>query len=95
MKLKYKWIGKKFLTNLLDYKNKIILLLIFLSVYSLNAQPYSLKGIILEDRTEKPVIGATIKIKNTRYGDYSNIYGEFKIQNINKQKVILQISHVA
>lgn len=94
MKLKYELIGIKSLTSLLDYRVKVILLAL-LSVVSVNAQPYSLKGIVLEDKTEKPVVGATIKIKNTRYGDYSNIYGEFKISNISKQRVILQITHAA
>ncbi len=94
MKSKYKLIGIKYHINLLDYKI-IAILFLLLSVADLVAQPYLLKGIIVEDKTEKPVIGATIKIKNTRYGDYTNIYGEFKIPNITKQKVILQISHVA
>jgi len=75
--------------------NVIWVILSSLIVCASYAQPYSLKGVILEANTKKPIIGATVKIKNSKYGDYTNINGEFKIQNINKQKVILQISHIA
>jgi len=94
MKSKYKLIGKKYHINPLVF-NVIWVILSSLTVCASYAQPYSLKGVILEANTKKPVIGATVKIKNSKYGDYTNINGEFKIQNINKQKVILQISHIA
>lgn len=94
MKLKYKLIGIKFPTNLLVY-SIIYFSVILFSYTKTYSQPYNLKGVVFERGSDKPVIGATIKIKNSRYGDYSNIYGEFKISNISKQKVIVQVSHVA
>lgn len=94
MKLKYKLIGRKSPINLLVFNVIVVLFTFFISNTS-NGQPYFVKGYVYEQNTNKPIIGATIKIKNSRYGDYSNINGEFKISNINKQKVILQITHIA
>lgn len=94
MKSKYKLIGKRFRINPLGFS--VIWVVLFLLFMDRSfAQSYTLKGIVLEANTKKPIIGATVRIKNSSYGDYTNIQGEFKIQNINKQKVILQISHIA
>lgn len=94
MKLRYKLIGIKSHTNLLVY-SIIFSITILSSISEALSQPYVLKGVVFESNSDKPVVGATIKIKNSRLGDYSNIHGEFKISNISKQKVIVLISHVA
>ena len=94
MKSRYKLIGKRYHINHLVFN--VIFAAFFLLTWTKSySQTYTVKGIILEANTNKPIIGATVKIKNSKYGDYSNIFGEFNIPNINKQKVILQISHIA
>lgn len=94
MKYKSKLIGKTFLTNHLVV-NSINLVLVFFLAAGILRSEITLKGVILENKTQKPIVGATVRIKNTKLGDYTNINGEFKIEKINKQKIILQVTHIA
>ncbi len=72
---------------------------IFLSILTISTtfllanQKISIKGIIVDEETNKPLPYANIEIKNTNQGTISNIEGKFEI-NLEPQNTILKISFI-
>jgi iron complex outermembrane receptor protein len=60
---------------------KFILLLLILSSQQIFAKK-NFSGYIVEDNSEIPLIGASVRIENTQYGAYSNKLGFFEIKNL-------------
>lgn len=62
----------------------ILTLIIFLFIFNeIFAKPKgSLKGEILDIETNKPIVGATIRIEGTTLGSFTNKYGKFDIKSI-------------
>jgi TonB-linked SusC/RagA family outer membrane protein len=72
----------------------VLLLLLFLGSFnSLFAQERTVKGIITEKKTGKPLGGASIKIKNTTQSTVSGTNGDFSIK-VPSAESIISISHI-
>jgi len=67
--------------------------IIFLFVSAIQAQVV-IEGIVLDNETNKPVIGANVLIVGTQYGASTDLEGKFKIEWEEKLPAALQISHI-
>ncbi len=48
------------------------------------AQGVEITGVVLDAQTEDPLIGATVKVKDSTIGDATNLDGEFCLKNVKK-----------
>ena len=60
----------------------LIVLLLGISSLQLEAKNQTIRGVILEDRTNEPLIGATIVLDNQRYFGVAGLDGSFIIRNV-------------
>lgn len=76
-------------------KFKIILLitLFTMSFYGFSQQEIDIKGVVTEERTGDPAIGATVLVKGTTTGTVTNIDGEYTLSNI-ASDAILEFSYI-
>jgi TonB-linked SusC/RagA family outer membrane protein len=70
---------------------KLILLLLLLP-FTLVAQQIIVKGTVLENNTQLPVIGASVFIKNTSKGTVTDLDGKFEIASKNGE--VLVVSYI-
>lgn len=68
----------------------IYILFAFLSVFSTHAQQIEVNGIVLEEATKQPVIGATIKLKGQSVGTVTDYNGAFALK-VNSLPVTLDV----
>jgi hypothetical protein len=61
---------------------------------SLWAQTGSIKGTVIETRTNEPLIGVTVLIENTTIGSATDIEGKFHIKNVGAGTHVLIVSAV-
>lgn len=79
---------------------KIISLLTFLFfsffiLYSSYAQDLkTIKGKIVDNETGKPLIGASVRVKDTQYGAMTNGKGNYIIENIKGDNITLEVSYI-
>ncbi len=72
----------------------VLLLLFFLGSFTtIFAQEKTISGIITEKKTGKPLVGASVKIKNTNLATVSGTNGEFSIKAPSSESII-SVSHV-
>jgi len=57
------------------------------------APPINVTGLVIDDKTGEPLVGATIKIEGTSFGVITDINGKFTLK-IPKQDVVLVISYL-
>lgn len=76
-------------------KFKIILLisLFTMSFYGFSQQEIDIKGVVTEESTGDPAIGATVLVKGTTTGTVTNIDGEYTLSNI-APDAILEFSYI-
>ncbi|TRZ77350.1 MAG: hypothetical protein D4R94_03085 [Chitinophagaceae bacterium] len=76
-------------------KNKILFILGFLllSAFVKAQAQYSVSGLIVDQETAMPLVGASIKITTANKGVVTNDKGEFKITNIANGKLQLSVTH--
>jgi len=55
-----------------------------------NAQNYSIKGIVKDAKTGKVLSGASVKIHGTTIGCVTNTMGEFSLENLQKGEIIIK-----
>lgn len=56
---------------------------------------FSLKGKVIDFHDNTPIVGATLRILNSKIYTTSNAEGYFEFKNLCKQKVIIEIKHIA
>jgi TonB-linked SusC/RagA family outer membrane protein len=71
--------GKTFSSHFIC-KTGIILLIAFLSTLSAIAQQIEIKGIVLEENTKIPVVGATIRLKKIQGATVTSVSGDFSLK---------------
>lgn len=74
-------------------RSLIALLSFFVSVGA-NAQLASLTGNVLDEKTHKPVEGAWVFLKDTRYGDATDENGKYHIQKIPPGTYVVDVQHL-
>lgn len=74
--------------------SKILFLLVLSSVFSLhsNGQTFQLKGRVLDSDTQEPLEGISVTLKETSYGDLSNLAGNFLLENIAAEKYLISFA---
>ncbi len=73
----------------------VLLSLLLLGFSSLNAQKGSIKGTIVDKKTNETIIGASVLIAGTQIGVTTNIQGEFLIPGIKPGTYTIQISFIS
>ena len=66
-----------------------LLTLIITGVLPAMAQGVDITGVVLDAQTEDPLIGATVKVKDSMAGDATNLDGEFSLKNIKKDATLV------
>ena len=66
-----------------------LLALIITGVLPAMAQGVDITGVVLDAQTEDPLIGATVKVKDSMAGDATNLDGEFSLKNIKKDATLV------
>lgn len=74
-------------------KISILLTLLFLSLYSLYAQNFSINGTVIDKKLNEPIIGASVLIKGTSNGTITDMDGNFVLRNVPKGGV-LTVSYI-
>ena len=76
-------------------KFKIILLisLFTMSFYGFSQEEITVKGVVTEQNTGVPAIGATVLVKGTTTGTVTNIDGEYTLNNV-PSNAILEFSYI-
>lgn len=62
-------------------KKYLLLSLVFISLSAL-AQTGTIKGIVNDEKLERPIFGAKVFIEGTLYGGMTNMNGEYEIKNV-------------
>ena len=65
-----------------------------LSWGAVSAQNRSIKGVVLTEGTNDPVIGASIMVKGTSVGTITDVYGNFSIANVPESAKQIEVSYV-
>jgi len=81
------------------FRSFILFFFILSQSFGINAQDVykqNIRGVIVDNQSGFPLIGATIKIANTNpvKGAISNIKGEFVIENIEIGRIVLEASYI-
>lgn len=66
-------------------KHLLIIILTSITLYSQSDEMdpvQNIKGVVLDQQTQQPIIGVTVKIINTKKGAFTKANGEFKISNV-------------
>ena len=77
--------------------SKIILFSFFLTIFVCSnafAQNYTIKGKVIDDKTEKPLVGASVVIIETKQGDITDDSGNFTVENIDKEDITIKVTYV-
>ena len=75
-------------------KRTLLILYFTVSLISLQAQQYSLKGIVLDQSTQKPVVGAVIQLESVSSAQTTNEAGTFSFSYLEGKAYTLQISFI-
>jgi len=75
-------------------KYYLIFFLILHTVVIGIAQNFSLKGKVIDESTQEPLVGATIQVENTQQGTTTNENGNFILSTLSKPQVELNISSI-
>ena len=51
-------------------------------ILSVSAQAFTLKGVVVDNSTKEPLIGATVQVGGTTTGVITDIDGRFEIKDI-------------
>lgn len=76
-----------------DKKTGVLLLLIWLMGTAV-AHPAHLSGTVKDAQTQDPLIGASVQLKDTRYGTTANQSGVFAIHTIPSGRYVLHVSFI-
>jgi outer membrane receptor protein involved in Fe transport len=74
---------------------RILLLVFTFFCFSTYAYSTTLKGIIKEDFSDEPLVGATIHLKGTDYGATSGLDGSYHLKNIPAGNYIIVVSFIS
>ncbi|WP_300726417.1 TonB-dependent receptor [uncultured Bacteroides sp.] len=72
-----------------------IMLLTPMAVAAVSAHAFSVKGVVLDQVTKEPLIGATIQVEGTSTGAITDIDGRFEINHLKGQECNLIIQYVS
>ena len=70
---------------------KIVQLVLFLLCYTTLYSQNSIKGILLENNSKKPLSNVLVSIKNTNFTTKTDLNGAFYIKALSQGKYILEI----
>ncbi|MDX5339387.1 MAG: carboxypeptidase-like regulatory domain-containing protein [Cyclobacteriaceae bacterium] len=70
----------------------VSIFLILNSCSILFAQNFTIQGRIIDSQTEETLIGATVVLRNSRFGTNTNSAGFFKMENVEAEKYTLAIN---
>lgn len=62
---------------------------------SVSAQAFTVKGVVVDNSTKEPLIGATVQIAGTTAGAITDIDGRFEISNIKGKTCTLVVQYVS
>lgn len=74
-------------------KRLVFFFVLLLAVLSVKAQQIQVSGLVTDQKTGEPIIGASVVIQNTTNGAITDIDGRFVLDNVSKGS-ILSISYV-
>lgn len=74
-------------------KKLLSLLLMLLCVVAVSAQQFRITGTVHDKKTNDPIIGASILVKNTSNGIITDVDGKFELQNVSKGNTLI-VSYV-
>ncbi len=90
--------------NFVRFKKQVLLFVIAISIFSTNSQVFALEamfagksalnGFIKDSHTKETIIGATVYLKDSKYGTKSNKSGFYSITNIEPGEYILVVSSI-
>lgn len=72
------------MTNILLLSKKLLTLFLSLTTFTFitQAQTGTIKGVIKDEKTNEPLIGATVLIEETTYGAAADLDGNYIIPNV-------------
>lgn len=73
---------------------KFFIKLICLCLFSTHVFAHSFKGIILEEESKQPLVGATVRIINTNFATSTDIFGRFQFDNLQTGSFTVEISYI-
>jgi len=82
------------LRNLVARTRNVLLLFVLVCTATGAAAQSQLTGTIVDQETQEPLIGATVIIKNTMYGAYTDLNGKFTVDFDGQLPVTLQVTYV-
>lgn len=62
---------------------------------SIGAQAFTVKGVVIDNQTKEPLIGATVQIAGTTVGAITDIDGRFELSNIKGKACTLVVQYVS
>lgn len=71
------------------------IMMLFFFIISLQTKAASISGIVIDNKTREPLIGATIRIKESKAMAVTDVKGTFKINGLNDGTYTLIVSYVA
>ncbi len=75
------------------YTNKIFFSVLFIIIISFYSKAATIKGIVADEKTAEPLIGAAIFIQETKASTASLLDGSYKIHNLKPGTYTLEISY--
>lgn len=64
-------------------------------ILSVSAQAFTLKGVVVDNSTKEPLIGATVQVGGTTTGVITDIDGRFEIKDIKGKTCTLIVQYVS
>lgn len=85
------------MTNILLLSKKLLTLFLSLTTFTFitQAQTGTIKGVIKDEKTNEPLIGATVLIEETTYGAAADLDGNYIIPNVAAGTYTLIVSYVS
>lgn len=74
---------------------KKMMLLAPMVVTAVSVQAFTLKGVIIDNTTKEPLIGATVQIEGTTIGAITDIDGKFELKQLQGKSCNLIIQYVS
>ena len=72
-----------------------MMLLTPMAVAAISVQAFTIKGMVLDNTTKEPLIGATIQIEGTTIGAITDIGGKFELKHVHGKSCNLIVQYVS
>ena len=77
-------------------RDKLLLLLTILLIFcaAVLAQKGSIKGVVTDSKTGEAIIGATVRVVGTNFGNQTDADGQYRIQNLEPGVYEFQVAYI-